>query len=234
MPYLYTLAEEASRTGLPIMRPLFLEFPHATKDGHPLDLDAGSEFLFGPSLLVAPPPFPGALETYHLFLPPGGWYNYWTGQKVDESESPPTPAHPGTPLTLRPTTDVLPVYVRAGTILPRQPLVQSTMETPVGPLELWVYPGPQGQGSLYLDDGGSMAYRHGEFLRQDYSSSAEGGRDPPASRRPPGELRSLVETDRGRDLRMALGRRFDHAGRSAADGHFLRSHQPIPAHPRFG
>src|ERR1700744_1300185 len=51
MPYLYTVAEEMSRTGLPIMRPLFLEFPDATTDGHPLDLDADSEFLFGPDLL---------------------------------------------------------------------------------------------------------------------------------------------------------------------------------------
>jgi alpha-glucosidase len=54
MPYLYTIAEETSRTGLPIMRPLFLEFPNATTDGHPIDLDAGNEFLLGPSLLIAP------------------------------------------------------------------------------------------------------------------------------------------------------------------------------------
>jgi alpha-glucosidase len=50
MPYLYTTAEEMSRTGLPIVRPLFLEFPNATTDKHPLDLDAGAEFLFGPDL----------------------------------------------------------------------------------------------------------------------------------------------------------------------------------------
>ena len=53
MPYLYTIAEETSRTGLPMLRPLFLEFPHATADNHPLDLDATGEFFFGPSLLVA-------------------------------------------------------------------------------------------------------------------------------------------------------------------------------------
>ncbi len=49
MPYLYTTAEETSRDGLPILRPLFLEFPHATADSHPMDLDAPGEFLFGAS-----------------------------------------------------------------------------------------------------------------------------------------------------------------------------------------
>ena len=82
MPYLYTTAEEMSRTGLPIMRPLFLEFPNATPDGHPLDLDAGSEFLFGPDILVAPPPTPTMLDPYEVKLPPGDWYDYWTGQPL--------------------------------------------------------------------------------------------------------------------------------------------------------
>ena len=56
MPYLYTTVEEMSRTGVPIVRPLFLEFPNATADGHPLDLDAPSEFLFGPDLLSSAAP----------------------------------------------------------------------------------------------------------------------------------------------------------------------------------
>src|SRR5665811_427650 len=53
LPYLYTTAEETSRDGMPILRPLFLEFPHATADSHPMDADAPGEFLFGPSLLIA-------------------------------------------------------------------------------------------------------------------------------------------------------------------------------------
>ena len=85
MPYLYTLAEESSRTGLPIVRPLFLEFPNATTDGHPLDLDATAEFLLGPSLLIAPSPSPEEIAPYRLYLPPGLWYDYWTGQPVQRS-----------------------------------------------------------------------------------------------------------------------------------------------------
>jgi alpha-glucosidase len=65
-----------------------------------------------------------------------------------------------------PKLEHLPVYVRAGTILPSQPLVQSTAETPSGPLKLDVYPGADCAGTLYLDDGHSMAFQRGAFLRQ--------------------------------------------------------------------
>ena len=71
MPYLYTLVEELSRTGLPVVRPLFLEFPSATEDLHPMDLDASNEFFFGPDFLVAPPPFPEQPDPYSLALPRG-------------------------------------------------------------------------------------------------------------------------------------------------------------------
>jgi alpha-glucosidase len=60
----------------------------------------------------------------------------------------------------------MPVYVRGGSILPMQPLVQNTDETPSGPLELHVYPGSECSGSLYLDDGHTLRYQKGEFLRQ--------------------------------------------------------------------
>ena len=85
MPYLYTTAEEMSRTGLPIVRPLFLEFPDAAEDRHPIDLDAPSEFLFGPDILVAPAPYPDELDKYEVQLPPGVWYDYWTGERIDRS-----------------------------------------------------------------------------------------------------------------------------------------------------
>src|SRR5664279_1375580 len=89
MPYIYTLAEEASRTGLPIERPLFLEFPDAASDHHPLDIDnqAAGEFLLGPDLLVAAPPFPDKLDNYVVEFPSPAWYDYWTGKLVQK----PTP-----------------------------------------------------------------------------------------------------------------------------------------------
>jgi alpha-glucosidase len=69
----------------------------------------------------------------------------------------------------------LPVFVRAGTILPRQPLVQSTSERPAGPLRLDVYPGDDCTGTIYLDDGHSMDFEKGNFLRQTIRCIDRGG-----------------------------------------------------------
>ena len=195
LPYIYTTAEETSRTGLPMMRPLFLEFPHATKDGHPIDLDAGSEFMLGPDLLVAPAPYPDMVDKYVLTLPGGGWYDFWSGKSMPPlpseaellaaSDASPDGTTMQTPemrekmsallaWRITPALDVLPVYVRAGSILPMQPLVQSTDETPQGPLELRVYPGQDCKGSLYLDDGTSFHYRQGDFLRETFTCETNG------------------------------------------------------------
>jgi alpha-glucosidase len=167
MPYLYTTVEELSRTGVPIVRPLFLEFPHATADSHPLDLDVGNEFLFGPDILVAPPPFPEQPDRYELKLPAGIWYDYWTGEKI-QPVAPDKNSVPSS-LFINPQLEKLPVYVREGAIIPIQPVTQSTSETPNGPLTLRVYPGKDCHGSLYEDDGKSFAFRRGEFLRIDFS-----------------------------------------------------------------
>lgn len=172
MPYLYTVTEEMSRTGLPIMRPLFLEFPHATTDGHPIDLDAGSEFLLGSSLLIAPSPSPEEVADYEVKLPPGVWYDYWTGDRLDRREQVASrdleqrdAKQPNKPLMITPKLADLPVYVREGAILPISPLTQSTEEPPVGPLTLRVYAGENCKGDLYEDDGKSFAFRSGQYLR---------------------------------------------------------------------
>jgi len=174
MPYLYTTAEEMSRTGIPIMRPLFLEFPNATADGHPLDVDAGNEFLVGRSLLVAPAPFPEREDEYKVSLPAVRWYDYWTGQLI---QTPRLAANKNASsfdamldtIPLHPALKDLPVFVREGSILPLQPLTQSTSEVPQGPLMVRVYPGNDCQGSLYQDDGNTMSYTRGEFLRIQFS-----------------------------------------------------------------
>jgi alpha-glucosidase len=177
MPYLYTAAEELSRTGLPIVRPLFLEFPDATRDRHPIDLDVGNEFLFGNNLLIAPALYPEKPDTYTVELPSLDWYNYWTGEKVgggtwsDGAPGLNEPGFIGRKITIKPQLDILPVFVREGSILPLQPLVQSTSETPKGPLTLRVYPGNECKGSMYIDDGRSFAYRQGQFLRMEFTCS---------------------------------------------------------------
>ena len=154
MPYLYGLAEENSRTGLPLMRPVFLEYPAVVKAG---DRVGGTEdqFMLGRDLLVAPPATWESLAPYDITLPGPGWYDYWTGEPVG-----------GVVVKETPKLDRLRVFVRPGAIIPKQPLVQSTGETPKGALEINVYPGSDCVGSLYLDDGVSFAYQRGGFLRQ--------------------------------------------------------------------
>jgi alpha-glucosidase len=162
MPYLYTTTEEMSRTGIPIVRPLFLEFPNATPDAHPLDLDAGSQFLFGPDIMVAPAPYPDSLKPYEIQFPAGDWYDYWSGAKVASGEG-------LNKIAVEPQLDVLPVFVREGAIIPMQPLTQSTNEVPQGPLTLRVYPGKDCKGSIYQDDGHSRKYLQGDFMRMEFS-----------------------------------------------------------------
>ena len=133
------------------MRPLFYDYPDSLKS----DCDKAMSFTLGPSLMIAGPPKMESPQPFSVCLPAGGWYDYWTGLPVSQAK-----------LTLTPKLDELPVYVRAGTILPRQPLVQSTMETPRGPLELDVYPGENCRGELYFDDGIHIT---GPSLRQSIS-----------------------------------------------------------------
>ena len=172
MPYLYTTAEELSRTGLPIMRPLFMEFPHGAADGGPLDLSTGNAFMVGADLLVAQSPYPDEVDDYAVALPPATWYDYWTGSRID-----PTSGRKGIDnaaisqpeVHIHRNLETLPVFVRAGSIVPEQPLVQSTEEKPQGPLTLRVYPpttfGADCSGALYLDDGVSYDFKNGDFLR---------------------------------------------------------------------
>jgi alpha-glucosidase len=183
MPYLYSTAEEMSRTGLPMMRPLFLEFPGCAVDGQPIDLANGNSFMLGPDLLVAENPYPDEVGDYTVELPPVGWYDYWTGAQADGIAGGKAIALTATTrseVTIHPSLKTLPVFVRAGAIVPEQPLVQSTDETPQGPLTLRVYPpsdaGGNCNGSLYMDDGISYGFQKGEFLRMNFTcqQTAEG------------------------------------------------------------
>jgi alpha-glucosidase len=162
------------------MRPVFLEFPEVFSTGFD-HLD--TEFLLGPSLLVAPPPFGEMVDDYSLSFPKDSqWYDFWTGLKASASPQPPNITDVVTardakslpvPRNLHPPLDTLPVYVRGGSILPMQSLIQNTDETPNGPLELHVYPGPQCSGALYLDDGHTFRYQHGDYLRQTFTCQAD-------------------------------------------------------------
>ena len=160
LPYTYTAVEETTRTGLPIMRPLFLEYPQTAAF-----YDDDRDFLFGNDLLVEPV-VTELLDPLDLNLPPGIWYDFWSAKQVTDKDK----------LALRPKLDELPLYVRAGAIVPMQSVIQFTGETPSGPLELRVYAGENCHGALYQDDGHSYDYQKGMFLRIAYSCAvARGG-----------------------------------------------------------
>ena len=167
MPYLYALADENARTGAPLMRPLFYEFPDVLDS----PCEQPTAFLLGDRMLIAPPPDLESPQPYKICLPAGRWYDYWTGDQVPDrpaakSVSPTDHAPLAQPITVTPALERLPVFVRAGAILPTQPLVQSTNQTPQGPLSLDVYPGDNCHGTIYADDGHSMAYTQQGYLRQ--------------------------------------------------------------------
>ena len=183
LPYIYSLADESSRTGLPLMRPVFLEFPEIFAPGGPGFEHWDTEFLLGRSLLIAPQPYAETLDDYVVSFPQGAWFDFWTGQKMPASGGSPSiadvmNAKPGTKFPalfkVHPRVDTMPVYVRGGSILPIQPLIQDTDETPRGPLELRVFPGSECQGTIYLDDGHTFAYQHGQYLRQNFTCDADG------------------------------------------------------------
>ena len=157
LPYIYTSMEQTTHDGIPLMRPMFLEYP----DQEPLITEgewANSQYMLGHDLLIAPEPYE-FLQDFRAMLPSGNlWYDYWTGKQLQPGE-----------MALKPGLDTLHVYVRGGAIVPRQPLIENTSEKPQGPLELRVYPDRTCQGSLYLDDGISFDYTHGKYLRVDYT-----------------------------------------------------------------
>ncbi len=164
MPYLYTGIEEASRTGLPLMRPVFLEYPHASDF-----YGDNRDFLFGRDFFAAPVTTE-MVDAEEISFPPGEWYDFWTNTKLSSKEK----------LSLHPRLDEMPLYVRAGAIVPMQPLVQSTEEKPKGPLQLRAHLHSSAsdsdcRGTLYQDDGHTFAYQKGEILRVNYSCQVSNG-----------------------------------------------------------
>lgn len=154
MPYIYTAAEETSRTGIPMMRPLFLEYPEAESLA-----TNEAQYLFGRDLLVAPKVWE-MVDAYEVEMPPGEWFDYWTGERRKG----------GLKYAVQPALDALPLYVRGGAIIPQQPVAQNTGEVPNGPLTLRVYPAAKDcAGTLYLDDGSTFDYTRGEFLRMNFT-----------------------------------------------------------------
>ncbi len=151
MPFIYTTLEEAHRTGVPVFRPLLLNYQH---DTNTLNLD--DQFMVGADLLVAPVVKPGQ-SSRRVYLPEGVWVDYWTGRR-----------HAGAGM-IEATAPLerVPLFIRAGAIIPTGPAMNFTGEKPVDPLTFEIYPDDKGQSAatLYEDDGTSNDYRQGVFRR---------------------------------------------------------------------
>ncbi|RKP55082.1 DUF4968 domain-containing protein [Cohnella endophytica] len=167
MPYLYSLFYEAHTTGLPILRSLIMEYPEDRKAYNVCD-----QFLLGDALLVAPVYRPG-VASRAVYLPDGIWYDERTGEKYDGGKSVLADA----PL------ESVPVFVKAGAIVPRQSLRQYTGEASVEPMSLHVYAAPEGQSvsgrfALYEDDGRTYDFEAGIYSMREwtYEQSLEGKR----------------------------------------------------------
>jgi len=145
MPYLYSMGKHTHDSGAPFMRALFMDFPD-----DPNVANLGDEYMFGPDLLVAPVTEQGA-QSRSVYLPAGSdWYNFWTNERV----------HGGQTLRVPAPIDVIPVFVRAGSILPIGAPVLNTSK-PQSIQEMRVYRGHDAQFDLFDDDGVSYAYEKG-------------------------------------------------------------------------
>jgi alpha-D-xyloside xylohydrolase len=150
LPYVYSLAAEVTHAAGTMLRPLVMDFRN-----DPKARDVRDQFLFGRALLVNP------VMTYKarrrpVYLPAAaGWYDFWTGAWAAGGQTIDAPA----------PYDSLPLYVRAGSILPLGPELQYTSEKPPDPITLMMYAGADGQFALYEDDGTTYAYERGQAVR---------------------------------------------------------------------
>jgi alpha-D-xyloside xylohydrolase len=146
-PYIYSQAGWTTQRDYTIFRPLVMDFPQDR-----IARESNDEFMFGPALLVAP------ITHYQqrarsVYLPPAvAWYDYWTGR----------PAASGT-FSVPAPYDQIPIFVRAGSIIPYQPAMQYVGEKPADPITLYVYAGADGQFTLYEDQGTTFDYEKGAF-----------------------------------------------------------------------
>ena len=147
LPYLYSLAWRTHRTGAPFMRALFMDFPD-----DPQVRDIRDQYMLGPAFLVAPVVHPGQTGR-DVYLPAGaGWFDYWTGRCYAGGQT----------IRAAAPIDVLPLFVRAGSIIPMGNAIEHTGQ-PQDKIEVCVYAGRDAAFDLYRDDGRTCRYEQGEF-----------------------------------------------------------------------
>jgi alpha-glucosidase/alpha-D-xyloside xylohydrolase len=142
MPYTYTLAREAHDTGMPLMRTLWLHYPDDRQAR-----GQSQEYLWGRNLLIAPVYEKGATSR-DVYLPAGTWYDWWDNSRQGG----------GTTVTRKVDLATMPIYVRAGSIIPFDPVRQYMAQPVTDPMTLKVYTGASGEFTMYEDDGNSQNY----------------------------------------------------------------------------
>ena len=151
LPFLYTTLEDAHRTGVPLFRPLVLNYPD---DPNTYNLD--DQFMIGDDLLVAPILKPDVVRRL-VYLPRGNWYDYWTSKQYKGNQT----------ISVDAPLDTVPMFVRAGAIIPTVAPLKYVGEKPSDPITFNIYLDSNGGAStaLYEDDGVSPAYKEGKYRR---------------------------------------------------------------------
>ncbi|MCQ2227838.1 MAG: DUF5110 domain-containing protein [Bacteroidales bacterium] len=149
LPYIYSAAAEVSRNGSTMMRPLVFDFA-SDKEA----LKHETEYMFGKSFLVNPVVMPG-VATYKTYLPKhkAGWYDFRTGRLYEGGQTVETPV----------TLADIPVFVKAGSIVPMGPVKQYAMEKSDEPMDICVYPGADATYVLYEDEGDNYNCEQGKY-----------------------------------------------------------------------
>ena len=158
MPYIYSLAAKVTNEGYTIMRHLIFDYP---KDTNVFDIR--DQFMFGPAFLVNPVTSAGATSR-SVYLPAGTWYDFWTG----------SPVNGGSSMSANAPLNQIPLYVKAGSIVPMGPMIQYAAQS-VDPLEIRIYEGQDGSFTLYEDEGDTYNYETGEYSQVtfDWNDSAQ-------------------------------------------------------------
>jgi alpha-D-xyloside xylohydrolase len=150
LPYIYSVSWKVTSEGYTMMRPLVMDF-RGDKEVYGI----ADEYMFGPSLLVCPVTEPNA-RSRRVYLPKGTeWFDFWTGKSYTGGQ------------TIEATSlrETMPLFVKAGAIIPLGPDVQYASEKPADPLELRIYRGAGGEFTLYEDEGDNYNYEKGALAR---------------------------------------------------------------------
>jgi alpha-D-xyloside xylohydrolase len=208
LPYIYSTAWSVTNTGSTMMRPLVMDF---SQDDAALNVP--DQFMFGSALMVAPVTRPKA-TVRTVYLPAGtDWFDFWSGKRLKG----------GSTVSVQAPLASLPLFVRAGSLLPMGPVVQHAEEQPNAPIELRIYRGADGRLTFYDDAGDGLSYEHGdraviEFEWKDaqhtLAFSARAGRFPGMKHTRTFNVVCVDEQSGGGDQPIEATQRVDYSGQA--------------------